>query len=931
MLSKPIRFETAPAYRSPDAKDMLVSALHRAIAQGSEREVVALVTRTARERQQVGKENAGDLFKHACTVGSSLQIKKALTTLPGFKVDCVAADGSKPLSAAIHAADSGLVRHLLQMGADPREPRRDLVPTKEIGELLTAAITINALISKRARSGRTATLPTPLEQALCEYDLTQAKALLDEERTRHSDRSNVALWTRAAHEKRSDIHCAMLVLCDSASIEELASPRRPAGRNLLEHAMRIGHPALRAWLKQVPHFPHRFSPPRDLNRKATFPGTDVPIECRHLALFWLRQRALKGKNDYSALQTADSIAQHVGIELNTTAAMLSNIAPEIHLFDNRQWGRFLVNQFNAMQASAIPGEKGVQRQICLNSLTHTLGANLSIKFRPDGTKQFAVSMYDPNLTNVHKRAATGDLAVVNQWRFASFLASPAHEAAYYPEEEKLSSAFVLSGDHLDAPPPFGTPRRLSSDMPPVTPTVLHYLLTENLAGELVARQEEICAAVEGLDEPAGIDLLAARDGLGMPALHAALNYGNAAAIAAYGDLLDTFEIPPHVLTDLLAAKDQRGVPGLHMAMQEGHTAAVSAFGSIADRSGLLPEQVIALLHCRNADGFTGLFKAMRQSHVETVKAFGRVVKGSGLPAPMQAEVLAATDRDGLPALHLAMEDKQIAAMHAFGDLVGQSGLPAQLKLELLLARNPWGQPALAQVDAVPEVIEAFQAMVHKAGLSDEDIGQLEDIQEAFRFAGGQGPQPAGDVWRADAALAHDLLADGRANELRMREAHITGFLKGLTRQEAETWLDARDSRGRPALHTALERGDADAVVVFGDILHELHGLTPRQVAGLLMAEDASGTPGLHAALANGHADAVVAFGATLRELDLPRPYKMVLLLAANGTDVPGVVAASEAGDDATIRAFYHILDDAGLLQQDVEELERIIDGHHSGQ
>jgi len=147
----------------------------------------------------------------------------------------------------------------------------------------------------------------------------------------------------------------------------------------------------------------------------------------------------------------------------------------------------------------------------------------------------------------------------------------------------------------------------------------------------------------------------------------------------------------------------------------------------------------------------------------------------------------------------------------------------------------------------------------------------------------------------------------------MLENGFSGDIRRLTKEitkrpEAEQLqlLKAESADGVPGLHVALQEGQADAIVAFGQILKELKVPLDRLV-GLLAAKRADGVPGLYMALQYGHADAIMAFGKVLKDLQVPLDKCIDLLAAKKANGVPGLYMALQEGHADAITAFGQVL------------------------
>ncbi|WP_136416887.1 ShET2/EspL2 family type III secretion system effector toxin [Herbaspirillum sp. ST 5-3] len=900
----------APAHDSPIEK--LTRSLH-ALARGEGRaDAAAVVAQANAERHQLAPGVIADLLHEACVAGRPPPVKEAFTRLRGFDANAAGARGRVPLSAAIAAGDLAFACHLLRIGAEPALHVGD--DKADAAALLRAAKAINALIPK-AEAGRSDAFTTPLGEALRKYEVDTAARLLEAEREKQPDPSDRKLWIAATEGKRLDVLCAMLALRQPAAIEALADGPAPMGASVLHRAMEIGHPALRAYLKQVPYYSAKRPARVNNNLRATFHGSTEQIACRHLAAYWLQERRRSGVANYEVLASPRRIAQTMAPNMGEVYREMRAKA-ETHLIDNRQFGQFLRERFLAMQEENTSLAAGVLRKrMLLLSSVHAMAMELKLTARDDGERKYAAIVYDPNWTNVHKRAATASLGVVARWQLESFFGMPGRPARYYPEAEKLSLVHVLSADTSTASQAehsTGTHagRMLSGRLPPLSPTVLHHLLEAGLGGELRKRKTEILVHLRGLDEKetesflrsedyrrypglqmatqrgnadavdaygdlladanlsreAKIRLLDARDVDGMSALHLGLLYKRVEALSAYGDLLRKC-IDPAGRAQVLGV-EHAGMPWLYQAMGTGRDDLIPLYGDVLARSGIERDDLSPILAARSDTGTSAIVAACRRGHVEAARAYGELLQRFRLPVADRRTLLT-HERDGIPWMFETLRDGPAGGLAAYGAAIQAADIPAADRLALLTVSAPafggisWLSAACRYGRA--NAIRTYGQVLFQADLSREELVRALSVTEVDGTPAVAAAMQSGSEETVEAI--GDLIA--RAE---------------LPSETTFSLLRAADIDGTPALHAALQRGDATAIRAFVELLGRC-GLGTDRTVQLLEARDAAGIPGLFKAFAANRADAIRAFGGSIATLPIPQEVKERLMEARslNGT------------------------------------------------
>jgi len=500
-----------------------------------------------------------------------------------------------------------------------------------------------------------------------------------------------------------------------------------------------------AGLKHIPYY--SIKPGRDpevrLNQQAYFAGHEGVeaelIECRHLAMAWLRQHeAGLGKPDYRAFESLEAIVRNVPRTEQAAYDKLAAAQTALYIVKPDEWGHFAARCFREMEQ----GDVAVMRML-VESTMHTMAAEFKIKREPGQPVQYVQKVYDPNSTLTHKRSSAGDLGDVQEGAIKDLLKHEDLSVAYFGSTALLVRAVPEGGlaGLSEAPPGGPVDRRLANELPPLDETVMYFLLGDGFGGSLrdlkpailqMARDDPdgatellaaynidedtgLYAAVDkgmadatsafceivrdcALDAEAKVELLTGQAGNGVPALHVGMQEGHAEAVGALiGGIIDS-GLDARLRAKLIIAADPDGVPALSISMQMGQHRCVSALVDALERSDFTTPFVFALLQGPRPDGqpAPALAIGMGSGQGDAVRALAQGIANSSKLTPVHKyHLLSARDPVGRPALAVAVLSGQPRSIAQFVDVVARSDLPPGAKRDLLLARDPSGMPALA--------------------------------------------------------------------------------------------------------------------------------------------------------------------------------------------------------------------------------------------
>lgn len=191
---------------------------------------------------------------------------------------------------------------------------------------------------------------TELDQALWNHDRNRAEQILKE---KWPDSSTREIWAAAIATGELDVLRALLVLQFADNDHGFRSLEN--SKDSLKAKIR-DEPLLRV-VKEVPHY----SPKRDLKNTRSHDTAG-----RRLVQHWMHSRAAApgSKFNYAHFRDNDTIRQHVRVS-EVDIHNMKRLAPEVHLINNDELGKFIARQFKAMIQGGQP-----QMQVLMESVSH---------------------------------------------------------------------------------------------------------------------------------------------------------------------------------------------------------------------------------------------------------------------------------------------------------------------------------------------------------------------------------------------------------------------------------------------------------------------------------------------------------------------------------------------------------------------------------
>ena len=658
-------------------------------------------------RQQIDEANLSpdalqNLLAHAFLQNSSQAIKEALLRHPA----CNLPTRQTALELAVQHNDLPLARQALQQGADPEKitarPQAD-----SMRSLLTYARRKNKLYPPNASRAQETDLDRALRDGLDDSAREEAWNLLIQAAPGKNGRE---AWRDAVKENRIDVQRAILLL----------EADQDRGFRLLQEDA-VTDKRVAEVMKEIPYFSPKRGLPQDFNGKATFLGTDEKIECRHLVEHRqsVQERSPQIKFDDAQFASKEAIEAHVSCDTEAKYRHLLAHGKEARLFHNRDFGKALVQQLEAMAT-----KREASRLILLTSADHAMSVGLKIKEK-DGKPHYVAELFDPALTTSHVRIASDSLHTLGILTLENLIADADLYNDYYPEPDSLSMMVVRPLPQEEQAMTglaqgIVENRTLTSsiDDKEINATALFHILKNGFAGDLRRLKGEIASR----PEKERIELLTAKDVNGNPGLCPALQNGHADVIQAFGELLEEL-VPEDQRAELLllAAKDAKNLPGLYIALQKGHADAIRAFGKLLS---LVPEdQRAEVLTAKDARNLPGLYMALQEGRADAIKAFGELLLL--VPEDQRAALLTAKDVNDVPGLCAALMIGNTDAIHEFGELLHQVSPKERAQL---LAITVNGSSGLAEAlkEGKLEALEQYIEIVKKTApvLSVQDRAAL---------------------------------------------------------------------------------------------------------------------------------------------------------------------------------------------------------------
>ena len=569
------RFQRPGALRSGLTRPIAESSvgtndIRNAIERGD-----AATVRKMLEKANLSPQTCRDLLKYAfeqadnpafqVTFGfersSSSTIKTYLLQYPARNSRFAPELAQFALELAISHKDISTARKALQRGADP-ENIPALPDAEDMRALLVLARRRNLLYPSSTPHADETDLDKALRNVLEPRNQEEADKLL-----KQAIQGNLQeAWRDAVKENRLDIQRAILLLhADQDRMFRLLQ-KDP-----------VTDPGVIKVMKEIPYFSPKRGLPEDFNVKTNFLRVNDVIRCCHLAEHRqaVQEQSRQLKFDDAQYASKEAIATHVSYDTEAKHYHLLAHAAEAHLFHNRDFGKTLVQQLDAMIL-----KKETTRLLLLTSTNHVMSVGLKIKEK-DGKPHYVAELFDPERTTSHVRVASDSLHAFEMLTLKNFIASEDLYKDHYPEPDGLSMMLVRPSPQekqaMANPAPGAIENRMLTSCiedKEINATAIWHMLENGFSGDLRRLKNEIAS------RPAEkrIQLLFAKDANGTSGILWALYNGRADAIRAFGELLKL--LPPQDRIKLLKEIKAKSTETINIARKDGHNEAIKAFNEL---------------------------------------------------------------------------------------------------------------------------------------------------------------------------------------------------------------------------------------------------------------------------------------------------------------------------------------------------------------
>ena len=458
-------------------------------------------------------------------------------------------------------------------------------------------------------------------------------------------------------------------------------------------------------------------------------GAGTPT-CEHLSMMYLmtkredRGRLLDGMRDPGFL--GDQIEYMNGLEFleNQYEHAIKTDPTAKHVFHKDDLGKYLSSLVNAL--GSLPETTSASDPRSANCLIltaeHLMGVSIVEKEKEQ--KYWAITFFDPNATNTHKRMVLTDpnSRTLTDLTRRDMVAKPSHDK-YHGQ----STTAICLNSSVEA----NFTRDFSNKSWTELQDHMHLALASgsNLDVEAII---DVCDDMPNTQESqrAKNNILHAmrvdrqRDTSGISGLHKALSSGHIDVIRTFGEAVKNFPVEERISP--LDAREDRSTlePGLYIAFRYGHAGTISAYAEALD--GLPQDETVRLLEARNKEGTTGLQKAMINGHYEALSAFGNAIVD--FEPNIKFELLKAQSSNEPPGLHAALYYGHAKAIDAFAATT--DGLSDDAKAYLICAgRTPLEVLNFcnaARSNEHEDAADAFEELVMST-----DSNSLQWLQDAF--------------------------------------------------------------------------------------------------------------------------------------------------------------------------------------------------------
>ncbi|MFN8771227.1 MAG: ShET2/EspL2 family type III secretion system effector toxin [Neisseriaceae bacterium] len=441
-----------------------------------------------------------------------------------------------------------------------------------------------------------------------------------------------------------------------------------------------------------------------------------PIVCRQLGFEKLRQ----GKNYHTSFESSDNISKIEALWNNDYDYQGIVLRADSYLgFHIDYFGLVLSETCNNMKPKD-------SKKLTLLSENHLMSIEIKYKINP---KRYIIKFYDPNYTNIHKRAVCKNIEGISKLSIHDFMGDYELEK-YFPKYK--SGMFAIYND-VNNFSQEQTNKEIFFHSSVSNEELMWYSMYYRFpnVGKLVNKAiQDRCFDLLSTSNKGGcnllklalddncsdnaklfidsilksdftsdqkVELLSVKYGIfDKPSFYSLLEENkNIKGLKIFITEILNSDLPGDMKVKLLCPWFE-GKPGLYLALECGHVNVIKIYIEAVLNSDLTDDQKMEILLAKNAMGESGLYAAYMNNCTDAVKVFTETILKSNLPLKLKMELFLAKGCEFLSCgtgLNAALEKGYVETIKVFIEIVENSDLPESVKCELFLARNDEGKTA----------------------------------------------------------------------------------------------------------------------------------------------------------------------------------------------------------------------------------------------
>ena len=422
---------------------------------------------------------------------------------------------------------------------------------------------------------------------------------------------------------------------------------------------------------------------------------------------------------------------------NLYGLKVANASPNSkHLLSANRLGEYLESL-----ASSIPiGKKNPYsvRNFLLTD-THAMAINVQSKSK-QGVDYFAVTLYDPTVTNNNMRIEVPDAQSLRKLTLKDMMVEPSDAQWYggrikndYPMVAVCMDPALKLDYRRDQMPP--TPDNMNVAVSYGSAIDVKVLL--DAAKNQPPPKPSLFSKVTGSQAITSNDvtysLLAAKNKRGIPGLSMAITNCHPVTVGLLVRAVLMSDLPDDDKFPLLQAAAPPEVDsGIQQAMAQGTISVVKEFvGAVLESDSLGGSQKAAIIRGEAPPGVSGLASAMRRGDRKMVATYTNTVLNSNLRDSSKYRILSASRLAAKNDLEPLKGGSRIKAQFAFSQAVLNSKLPDNMKVSLLEAHKADVGTILMEAYSIGSTlrVQAFTSMITNSNLSPADKFLLLDMRD----------------------------------------------------------------------------------------------------------------------------------------------------------------------------------------------------------